>query len=410
MQISNTEDFLRRFRTKGRVLSLTDQEVSALKQTAAQGDAYAQYGYGRWLYYHIPNDDALHDAEDLFIAAKDTVPDALAAYALMWRYGETRENVMDLERSNELMDGAVSRGSELAELKVASFSIFGSFCEADPEGVSKMIEQRIADSTAYDPSWLTQLAYAYQELNRMEDAIRCLENAIELGETDTYADLAELYYQRGNIALYESLMEEGIEKGCPMCMLYQADIDEEFYEELCPEEQRQLHDDVEERLCRGLQLGEGLCAYFLYILHYNGNLGFTADRARAFAYLKMGVRLGNADCMNELALEAQSCGVPGLSLTETEKAELWLRAARYAPHNEDVLHHLMHVSSPAFLLQHKEELERYWKPLYDKQNSLNDHHNSNNRKDNDAAYTQIDSLNDDPTEENDDDGRWDAWV
>ena len=73
------EQILRRFRTKERVFRLTDDEVQELKQVAEQGDAYAQYGYGRWLYYHNPFDGALLKAEQLFTAAKDVLPDALMA-------------------------------------------------------------------------------------------------------------------------------------------------------------------------------------------------------------------------------------------------------------------------------------------------------------------------------------------
>ncbi|MBR1755684.1 MAG: hypothetical protein IJ739_04085 [Bacteroidaceae bacterium] len=162
--VTHDDTFLYRFRVRERVFRLADDEVQELQQAAAEGDAYAQYGYGRWLYYHNPDDDALHRAEQLFEAAKDAVPDALAAYAQMWRYGETRANVMDVECCHELMRTAIAQGSELAE------------------------------------------------------------------------------------------------------------------------QQRRLHDVVDERLRRGLQLGEGICGYFLYTHYYYGGLGYTTDTTNAFAY------------------------------------------------------------------------------------------------------------------------------
>jgi len=358
------EQILRRFRTKERVFRLTDDEVQELKQVAEQGDAYAQYGYGRWLYYHNPFDGALLKAEQLFTAAKDVLPDALAAYAQMWRYGETKENTMDVEKSRELLKTAVARGSQLADIQRTRSRIFGMFCEADPLGVSQMIEQRAKDCQINDPIWFMLLAYAYEELEQREDAIRSYEQAIKYGEIDAYAYLALLYYQRGNMALYEELMEEGIEKGCALCMIYQADMNDDDFEELSFEEQKQLHTVVDERLRRGLQLGEGMCAYLLFQHYYYGGLGYTTDTPKAFAYLEQGARLGTTACMTELALEAQSAGLPGRSLTPGDKAELWLRAARYSPSDDDALYYLQRVSDPAFLLKHKEELERYWMPLF----------------------------------------------
>ena len=364
MTVTHDEQFLRCFRTKERVFCLTDDEVTVLKQTAEQGDAFAQYGYGRWLYYHNPYDGALHEAELLFLQTKDSLPDALAAYAQMWRYGETKDNVMDIEKSRELMKVAISRGSQLADLQTARYRIFGNFCEAEALGVSKMIEKRLNGCQECDPAWFTLLAFAYEELGRQEDAIRFYEQAIKLGEIGDYAHLAMLYYQRGNMALYEELMEEGIEKGCALCMIYQSDMSDDDFEELSAEEQQQLHAAVDERLHRGLQLGEGMCAYFLFSHYYYGGLGYTVDIPKAFAYLEQGVRLGCTNCMTEQAMEAQSAGLPDRSLTPGDKAELWLRAARYSPSDDNALYYLQRVSDPAFLLRHKDELERYWQPRF----------------------------------------------
>lgn len=362
--ITHDNSFLFRFRIRERVFLLTDDEVQELKQAAAQGDAYAQYGYGRWIYYHNTGDASLREAEQLFLQAKDTVPDALAAYAQMWRYGETQENTMDVERSRELLRTALARGSQVADIQLMRAELFGTFCEANPAGVAAMIERRAKGCQIDDPVWFVLLAYAYEELDRREDAIRSYEQAIKYGETTAYAYLAMLYFERGNMALYEEMMEEGIEKGCALCMIYQADMSDEDFEELSAEEQQQLHNVVDERLRRGLQLGEGMCAYFLFNHYYYGGLGYTTDNSKAFAYLEQGARLGTTVCMTELAIEAQSAGLPGRTMTPGDKAELWLKAARYLPSDEDTLYYLQRVSDPDFLLRHKDELERYWQPRF----------------------------------------------
>ena len=73
-----------------------------------------------------------------------------------------------------------------------------------------------------------------------------------------------------------------------------------------------------------------------------------------------------------------------MSLSAAEQGELWLRAARYSPHDEDALKGLKHVIDPAFLLKHKDELEHYWQPLFLRLG--------------------------DEEETDEDDGRWDAWT
>ena len=71
----------------------------------------------------------------------------------------------------------------------------------------------------------------------------------------------------------------------------------------------------------------------------------------------------------------------------TEIAELWLRAARYYYEDEEALKGLRRVSDPAFLLKHKEELEKYWQPLFEHL-----------------------SEQEDDEDDYDDDGKYDAWV
>ena len=91
----------------------------------AKDDVFAAYGLGRWLYYNAPTDTAMREAEELFLATKKYIPDALAAYAMMWRYGETKENMMDVKESNKLLQAALKRGSERAAQQIARSRISG---------------------------------------------------------------------------------------------------------------------------------------------------------------------------------------------------------------------------------------------------------------------------------------------
>ncbi|MBP5770104.1 MAG: hypothetical protein J6W75_01940 [Bacteroidaceae bacterium] len=384
---THDEHFLRRFRTKERVMRLSHEEVEMLHRTSERGDAYAQYGYGRWLYFKNPFEGAIQEAEVLFDRSKDVLSDSLAAYSQMLRYGETsvtRPSDMDVEGSKQLLRQAIGRGSTYAAMTDARKRIFGIYCEAEPAKVANEVEQLINTEIDYDTLWLCLLALAYEKMDRQDDAIRCYEQALGRGEQDAYFFLAATYLQRGNMALYEEYMEEGIRQDCALCMFYQADMSEENFNALDATEQAKIHQNIDERLHRGLELGDGTCAYYLWYHHYYGELGFPEDLEKAFDYLEDGVRLADTTCIKQMVTEARAgCLPPSRTLSPTEIGELALKAARYCPDDEEALSELRRVDDPAFLLRHKEEMERYWMPLFE----------------------QL------PEEElDDDDGRYDAWA
>ena len=380
--ITHDEQFLRRFRLKERIMQLTKEDVELLRRMNDKDDIFATYGLGRWLYYTAPTDTAMREAEELFLKVKKYVPDALAAYALMWRYGETKENIMDLDESQKLLQAALKRGSELADQQMARKRIFGTFCEAEPEKVAQEIEQRLKESDDIDPIWHSLLAYAYEQMDRNDDAIKQYELSTAKGQMDDYFYMAAFYKKRGNVALHDSLMDKGILEGSGLCCIFGADMDEEDFKHLSNYQGRRHHEEVEANLRIGLKRGEGWCAYYLWYLTYHKELAFYGDEAKWSAYLKRGVQLGHTTCMMKVAELAENGEWPE-EMSPYDIAELWLRAARYCPDDEEALRGLQRVNDPTFLLRHKRELERYWQPL-------------------------IQQLGDEETE--DDDGRFDAWA
>lgn len=366
--LSRDDRFLRRFLTKERVGYLSSDEVEQLRQAAKDGDAYAQYGYGRWLYYLNPYEGAVREAETLFYNAKEAVPDSLAAYAHMLRYGETEVThppLMDIEESQKLLAEAICRGSEFAVMQQARQRMYGQFCEAAPQQVIVEIEQRLEAQPDGDPLWITLLAFAYERQGETDKAIELYEKAISLGEVEDYGYLAIIYKERGNEALFDEYMEEGCGKGSTFCCLYQADTDVAVYDELAAEEQQQLHQAVARRLNRGLNRGDGTCAYFLWLNHYYGCLGFEKDEEKAFAYLKRGVELADSTSISQWLIEDGNDSLPSsMAMTPFERDLLRLRAARFIPNDEDALRELQKADDPAFLLQYKEELEKYWQPRF----------------------------------------------
>lgn len=363
LALTHDETFLRRFRTKARVIKIDRADIEKVRKLAEQGDAYAQYAYGRWLYINNPTDTSIQEAEELFLAAEAQVPDALAFYASMWYWGETKENRMDVEKCDELQESAIRRGSEKAVLNYARRRIYGLHCDAQPEEVAKEIEERLKTADDPDPQWYTYLAYAYEQMDRKDDAAEQYMKAIELGEVEDYYYLYDIYSARGNMALADEYIEEGIEKGDGFCCIHQAYIDEEEFMEMSKEEQIALHETIDKRLHLGLERLEGLCAYLLFADYYYGEKGYAIDKERAFGYLKQGARWGDTTCIQKIAELAEEGEWPE-PLSKAEIGELWLRTCRYSPKDTECLIRLSRVDDPAFLLKHKEELERYWMPLF----------------------------------------------
>lgn len=361
--VTHDEKFLRRFRTKPRVMFLSKDDIAELRKYAEKGDPFAEYALGRWLYFTVPTDSAISEAEQLFLSAEKYVPDALAAYAMMWRYGETKENIMDLEESDKLLKAALKQGSERAAQLVARDRIFGTFCDAEPEKVVAEIEQRLSESDDCDPQWHSLLAFAYEQLGRFDDAINQYDVSIAKGQVDDYFYQAFLYHERGNVALHDSLMSKGIVEGSGLCCIFEADMDEEDFKQLSNYEGRQLHERVQANLRIGLKRCEGWCAYYMWYLVYNHQLAFYGDDALWSSYLKRGAQLGSSLCIIKMAELAEEGKWPE-PMSDYDIGELWLRAARFAPDDCDALRGLAHVSDETFLLRHKEELEKYWKPRF----------------------------------------------
>ncbi len=370
--ITHDEAFLRRFRTKANIMILKDEDLELVREACEEGDIYAQYAYGRWLYYLNPHEGAMREAEQLFYNTKDTLPESEAAYALMVRLGETevtRPPLMDIDLYKETLHHASERGSVLATFRSAYDRINGYFCNEEPEQVAKEIELHLADHPDCDPLWYEYLGKAYEALDQRDDAIKQYELAIEKGDISSFTTLARYYYIHGNMALYEEMMEEGCKKGYGDCFFYQGFYDPNTFTELSEEEQRTLHQTIDEQLHKGLALGDGICGYLLWHNHYYGNLGFEKCAPESILhYLKRGCELYDVPSLNELAdiMEDDDFPLPAdQRMNATEIAELRLKSARLDPDDQDEVRQLKRVSDPAFLLKYKEELDNLWAPRFE---------------------------------------------
>jgi TPR repeat protein len=396
--VPHDESFLRRVRTTERVARLSVKEVQTLRDLC-HSDPYAAYGYARWLWTMQPTRQSAAEARELLLRLThdgQAPSDAEAALAITYRYGGCAawdDVEVDTRKYVELLDNALAKGSLLAAIVKAKDRIWGNHAEEEPERVAEETERRLCQETDSDPIWHRILAYAYDKTKRNEEAIRQYESAIEAGDTDAYADLGWTYMLRGNMALGDEMMEQGLEQGVASCHLWQTDMSEEDFDELPADEQQQFHETIKQRTTRGLALGESICAYYLGQRYLHGGFGFQPDPLKALAYLERGILLGDSYCPGLLAelMEDEYSGLPAELRYDAEQiAGLHLTAVRRAPNDGSMLGELRRCCDMGLLLRYQPEIQREWQPL----------------------FTQVkpEEQPQTPIIIDEDDGRWDAYV
>jgi len=230
--------------------------------------------------------------------------------------------------------------------------------------VLEEIKQRIVSDTDLNPDWYSIMAFAYESMDDIESAKQMYHKAIEHDVEKAYFFLAYIYNNEGDTDTYRKLMLEGIERGCALCHILDADMDEEEFYKLSLSKQSKLKREVKKRLERGMQLGEGLCAYYLAYNYYHGDLGFKRNIKKAFEYASEGYRLCDAYSCN-LIIDMQDDETPkGFKLADKHIAYMRLEALRYG--DDDQLAKVVKAYNEGLFTEEaiKEEIRREWLPKY----------------------------------------------
>lgn len=372
--VEDTPAFYRAFSSKEGVAALGRSDIEVLEASDAP---CAKYVLGRWHYLMAPMADSRQKAEDLLRqAAAAGVPDAFSVLSTMYSYGDTHEDRMDFTEMARWRDEALERGSELAALKYARNRVCGILlAPAEPEVVRDEIERRLASEPDVNPEWYSVLGYAYEELKQDDKAREVFEEGVKRGCLHCYWDLALMALRQEDDEQYRSWMEEGISAGCGWCCVLDADMSEEQFEAIPSGRRYHVTSQIENRLRRGLDLGEALCAYYLGISYYCGFLGFPEDEEEAKRWLRLGEARGDGYSCTLLAdiVEEEQEENPSPQARK-EAARLRLKALRYG--DDSAQEKLLRDYREGLLDEYKEEIEQYWLP----------------------------------EEPDEDDGRWDAYV
>ncbi len=360
IDITHDLNFLRRFSKTSHILSLTPADIEVL---SSSDDPYAMYGYASWLAANNNNSDDIRKAFDFYVkAAEGGCVDALMGESLLWSNGVG--GIKDSKLAADLRDEAVAKGSEFAAMCQARNRIGGFNANDEPEKVLEEIKQRIDADTDFNPRWYSVMAFAYEALGDLENAKQMYQTAIEHNVEDACFFLAHIYRNEGDNDTYRKLMLEGIKQGSALCHILDADMDEEEFYKLSLSKQGELKSKVEKRLERGIQLGEGLCAYYLAFNYYHGKLGFDHDINKAFEYATEGYRLCDAYSCN-LIIDMQDDKAPkGYKLDDKKIAFMRLEALRYG--DDDQLAKVVKAYNKGLYAEEviQKEIRREWLPKY----------------------------------------------
>ena len=360
IDITHDLKFLRRFGKNSSILGLTPADIEVL---SGSDDPYAMYGYASWLATNNRNSDDINKAFGLYAkAAEGGCADALMGESLLWSYGIG--GLVDSQIAAELRDEAVAKGSEFAAMCQARNRIAGFNANKEPEKVLEEIKLRMATDADFNPNWYSIMAYAYETLDDLENAKLMYHEAIAHGEERACFFLAYIYRNEGDEETYRKLMLEGIERGCALCCILDADMEEEGFYGLSLNKQTQTRREITKRLKQGIELGEGLCAYYLAINYYHGDLGFKRDIKKAFEYANEGYRLGDSSACN-LIVDMQDDETPkDFKLDDKQMAFMRLEALRFG--DDDQLAKVVRAYNEGLYPQEaiQEEIRREWLPKY----------------------------------------------
>lgn len=357
-EITRDRKFLQFFMDKRNMFRLAPEMVERLRNS---DDPYGRYGYGRWLYALQPDgDESIKEAQKCFeYASENGVADAKQLLSMMAYYGDLyNEKKGIFEKSNImaliLNAQAQEEGSEFAKLQ-NSFDLFmGNLIPANKElAIQRCNEGESEPGTSL--MWTEQAGWFHQFEGRNEEALKKYEQCAEGGLYETLHDMAIIYHERGNIALYESLMEEGIEKGASGCHLWGSEAEDEW-DRFNPELQEEIHRRLAKNLYKGVELGNGMCAYVLaYYLIY-GKMGFEKNLEEGIRIAYIGVKYRNTYCIGLILDEYIT------ELSDEEQLILQLKSLRYG--DDELLENVMEDADLYDEMGYGDEIRKIWAPKW----------------------------------------------
>lgn len=369
-EITHDKEFLKHFWDIREIFKFSQEMVSKLRSSE---DAYGRYGYGQWLYNVRPDgDESLKEAKECFMyASNNGIADAKQMLSVMAYYGEFyNEEKGGIWEKNDaialiLNAQAQMEGSELAKLRNNIDLFWGNIIPADREKAIRQAEESASDSEA-SLLWTEQLGWHYETEGRIDEAVKAYEKCIEGGHYYPLYDLALIYYCQGDIEQYESLMEEGINKGVGPCMMWGFEH-ESSWNDLSSEMQEEIHNRMAVNLYKGVEMGSGFCAFMLASCNLFGSMGFEQNIEEGLRIAYKGTALHNSNCCGlildlMISDDIEDVVSEEMILSNEEFSLMILKAARYGDTGR--IETIVNYSDEFIEMGYGEEV-KYWAGKYE---------------------------------------------
>ena len=283
--------------------------LQAIEAGRKERDGWLSYAYARYLDCVRPHKAAVYHAEEAYDIAIDAgIWDAIMFKGYAWLHGEYLDLGKSEERYIALRDEAAKRGSKLALMQQLLDRTFGrrGYDKPEPLEAYNRLEPFITECEKrklhLDPSYYRNIGYISEELGRILEADTWYEKAISCGDKRSFFPLAMVRscgkdYQITDVEQFEQVMQRGRDVLVPDTLYSQCYYTSQAdFEAMSPDEQKAIHDAIQEGLERALSLGDSTAAYFLASYYRDGQMGFEVDFEKAYNYAARGVELRYEEC------------------------------------------------------------------------------------------------------------------
>lgn len=377
------------FYTRCSIFMLSPDTIQQLKQAADEGNACAQFAYGRHLVVTNPDEQSKDLSLEYFGKAQQQgLPDAMAAISEAWQYGDF--GIVDHSKAKQAVNQALQLRSEYAAFVQLKTMVFGDDDQLETAlaVTDALIELNAERETPY-AQWRYFKGVAHCTMGDIEEAEKHLTFACNQGCIDAWLERAVNaggFDENGDIInkkAYFDTLREGTKHHNPECRTLLAwdavlQFDESQQHEQNPERAQAVIDELKE--CT--RYGSRTACELLGDIYLNGWLGQDYDVDQAWRwYAQSAIR--HCDTGYEKMYEMVYNHLK--DVTQDFSDMLALNGARLG--SKRLLAATVIAYTHGRLTEYASEIEQYYEPIFD-----------------DPAFTL--DTDDDP----DDDGRYDAWV
>ena len=384
--------FLRMFMELDTVYLFKPETVAFIETEARKGNRHMQYVYARYLFGLRPTEQAIHEVFDLLsAAAQQGLADAKAVLADMYGYGDI--DIVDYNKEETLMHEAFDEGSEMAAMYILRNYCYGQHFHAPrPDLASEMADDLIArdEQAGIEPNgiWYYYRGVANEHYESKTRLVANYLRAAELGVRRAYGEIMIAYGYGDSATLHQTpdynlWMEKGIDhRACSAYFLAALG------EMMKTSEIMRDEDALFSMLTQAAKMGHTGATELEGDMFLEGSYQWKQDYKRAAESYYRAIDNGSAGAAEKLWRMIAHDHLIDRPLHEVDR--IALIGARLG--SAMLLAETVVAFQEGRLQEYKKEITTYYEPIFDDPEFSTDG----------EFY-----LHDD---DEDDDGRWDAWA